>query len=48
MLARADTRTVMDDDKLEKLVHRAARMAVNEVLGKKPEVTVLISRLVAQ
>ncbi|MGG7644055.1 ribonuclease J [Rhodovulum sp. YNF3179] len=48
VLARADTRTVMDDDKLEKLVHRAARMAVNEVLGKKPEVTVLISRLVAQ
>jgi len=48
VLARADRRTVADDDKLETVVKRAARMAATELVGKKPEVTVLISRLVAQ
>jgi len=47
-LARADARTVLDDGKLEKLIRHQARQAALAVIGRKPEVTVLISRLVAQ
>ena len=45
LLARAEDRTVMDDDKLEELVRRRTRQLANEIIGRKPEVTVLISRL---
>ena len=35
------------DDALEELITRAVRQISNEVIGKKPEVQVMINRLVA-
>jgi ribonuclease J len=46
-LGRADSKTVMDDDKLEEQIRRIVRQACVSEIGKKPEVTVLISRLAA-
>jgi ribonuclease J len=46
-LGRADSKTVMDDDKLEEQIRRIVRQASVNEIGKKPEVTVLISRLTA-
>jgi ribonuclease J len=44
-LNRANAKTMRDDDKLEESLRRTVRQsAVNEI-GKKPEVTVVISRL---
>ena len=47
-LERADDRTVMDDDKLEDAIRTITRQVSMEEIGKKPEVTVIISRLAAE
>ena len=47
-LERADDRTVMDDDKLEDAIRKITRQVSMEEIGKKPEVTVIISRLAAE
>ncbi len=44
-LGRADKRTLADDDKLEEGLRRIARNTAVDEIGKKPEVTVVISRL---
>ncbi|MEM9582480.1 MAG: ribonuclease J [Pseudomonadota bacterium] len=46
-LGRADSKTVMDDDRLEEQIKRIARNTCLSEIGKKPEVVVLISRLAA-
>jgi len=47
-LERADDRTVMNDDRLEEAIRKITRQASMEEIGKKPEVTVIISRLAAE
>jgi len=47
-LERADDRTVMDDDRLEEAIRKITRQVSMEEIGKKPEVTVVISRLAAE
>ena len=44
-LNRAGEKTLSDDDKLEEGLKRAARQTCQEEIGKKPEVTVIVSRL---
>ena len=44
-LNRADARTLRDDDKLEENLRRIARQTADAEIGKKPEVTVVVSRL---
>jgi ribonuclease J len=44
-LARADDKVLLDDDKLEEGLRRAVRQVCVEEIGKKPEVTVVITRL---
>ncbi|SPJ22880.1 ribonuclease J [Palleronia abyssalis] len=44
-LQRANDRTIMDDDKLDELLRRVARQTANQEIGRKPEVTVVVSRL---
>jgi ribonuclease J len=44
-LMRAGRKTLADDDKLEKELVRILRKSGNDEVGKKPEVTVIISRL---
>ncbi|WP_375261448.1 ribonuclease J [Palleronia sp.] len=44
-LQRADDRVILDDDKLDELMRRVARQSANAEIGRKPEVTVVISRL---
>ncbi|ADO43361.1 ribonuclease J [Ketogulonicigenium vulgare] len=46
LLRRLDDKTLLDDDKLEKELRKSTRNAVNAEIGHKPEVTVIISRLV--
>ena len=46
-LARVDTRTGGDDDALETLVKKAVQQVAQAEVGKRPEVTVLITRLAA-
>ncbi|CUH66891.1 Ribonuclease J 1 [Thalassovita gelatinovora] len=46
-IGRADRKTMMDDDKLETALKKAVRQTAQSEIGKKPEVTVVISRLVA-
>jgi len=46
-MPRFDARTVGDDGKLEEAVRRIIRQVCVTEIGKKPEVTVLISRLIA-
>lgn len=46
-LERADDRTVRDDDRLEEAIRKITRQVAMEEIGKKPEVTVIISRLAA-
>ena len=48
LLSRAKRRVISDDDAIEEAVRRAVRQVSNEQIGKKPEVIVLISRMVAQ
>ncbi len=44
-LMRADAKTLRDDDKLEEALRRIVRQTAKTELGKKPEVTVVISRM---
>ena len=44
-LGRAPARLRADDDKLEDELRRVARQSASGEIGKKPEVTVIISRL---
>lgn len=44
-LMRASDKTLMDDDKLEDELRRIARHTAQSEIGKKPEITVVISRL---
>ncbi len=44
-LGRAGRKTLTDDDKLEEGLRRVARQSALAEIGKKPEVTVVISRL---
>ncbi len=44
---RMDNRTLMDDDKLEEALGRETRRAALDEIGRKPEVTVIVSRLSA-
>jgi ribonuclease J len=46
-LNRADAKTLRDDDKLEDNLKRIARQSAENEIGKKPEVSVVISRLSA-
>ena len=45
-LGRASGKTLSDDDKLEKEVKRIVRKTSQDEIGKKPEVIVIVSRLV--
>ncbi|MFM2355581.1 MAG: hypothetical protein RLZZ528_1317 [Pseudomonadota bacterium] len=47
-LETVDRKTVVDDDKLDEAIRRIVRQCALEEVGKKPEVTVVISRLVAE
>jgi len=44
-MGRASDKTLGDDDKLEEGLRRAARQSAQAEIGKRPEVTVVISRL---
>ena len=44
-MGRAGTKTMMDDDALEQGLKKVARQSALSEIGKKPEVTVVISRL---
>jgi len=44
-LMRADAKTLRDDDKLEEAMRRIVRQSAQIEIGKKPEVTVVISRM---
>jgi ribonuclease J len=44
-LGRAGAKTLTDDDKLEDGLRRIVRQACLNEIGKKPEVTVVVSRL---
>ncbi|MGR3434107.1 MAG: ribonuclease J [Shimia sp.] len=44
-VGRASKRTLRDDDKLEDELKRIARQSAQSEIGKKPEVTVVVSRL---
>jgi ribonuclease J len=44
-LGRAGQKTLADDDKLEEGLRRVARNSARDEIGKKPEATVIISRL---
>lgn len=46
-LERADARTVKDDKKMDEAIRKITRQVAMEEIGKKPEVTVVISRLMA-
>ncbi|MEM1361045.1 MAG: ribonuclease J [Pseudomonadota bacterium] len=45
LLDRADDDVLVDDDKLTEAIRRTARNVANGEIGKKPEVSVVISRL---
>jgi ribonuclease J len=44
-LSRVDDRVMRDDDKLDEAIRRVVRQVSMEEIGKKPEVTVVVSRL---
>ena len=44
-LGRAGRKTMADDDKLEGEIKRITRKTANDEIGKKPEVTIIISRM---
>ncbi|MEX5729470.1 ribonuclease J [Rhodovulum iodosum] len=46
-MRRAEDKTLADDDKLEDALRRIVRQGAQNEIGKKPEVTVVISRLSA-
>jgi ribonuclease J len=45
---KAADKVLRDDDKVEEAVKRIVRQVAMEEIGKKPEVTVVTSRLVAE
>ncbi|WP_238369107.1 ribonuclease J [Heliomarina baculiformis] len=45
LLGRAKPKTLRDDDALEEALRRAVRQTAQSEIGKKPEVTIVISRL---
>ena len=45
LLGRSKRRTLADDDGLEKEIKRVVRQSADDEIGKKPEVTTIISRL---
>ncbi|CTQ49649.1 ribonuclease J [Jannaschia donghaensis] len=47
-LARVNTRTANDDEALEGLIVKGVRKVAQDEIGKRPEVTVLITRLSAE
>ncbi len=47
LVGRADRRTLKDDDALEDALRRRVRQTAQDEIGKKPEVTVVVSRLSA-
>ena len=47
LLDRADRKTLRDDDRLDEAVRRLVRQVALDEIGKKPEVTVVVSRLMA-
>ena len=47
-LAKVDDRVVADDDKFDEAIRRVVRQVTMEEVGKKPEVSVVISRLMAE
>jgi ribonuclease J len=48
LIGRLGRKVMADDDKLEEEIRRTVRQVSMEEIGKKPEVTVVISRLVAE
>jgi len=44
-LARAEDKLLIDDDKLDEALRRVVRQVCAEEIGRKPEVTVVVSRL---
>ena len=48
VLGRADRRLLTDDDKLDEAARRIVRQIAMEEIGKKPEVTVVVSRLAVE
>jgi ribonuclease J len=44
-LNRADDKVLTDDDKLDEMLRRVVRQVCAEEIGRKPEVTVVVSRL---
>jgi len=47
-LDRAGRKVLKDDDKLDEEIRKVVRQIAMEEIGKKPEVTVVVSRLVAE
>ena len=47
-LSRIEDRVRRDDDKLDEAIRRIVRQVSMEEIGKKPEVTVVVSRLQAE
>ncbi|WP_096786114.1 ribonuclease J [Rhodobacter sp. CZR27] len=45
LLGRAGAKVMRDDDKLDEAIRRLVRQVAMEEIGKKPEVTVVVSRL---
>ncbi|QIE40586.1 ribonuclease J [Rhodobacteraceae bacterium SC52] len=45
MMGRADDAVLIDDDKLSEAIRRVVRNSANGEIGRKPEVTVVVSRL---
>ena len=46
-LERAPDKVIGNDDKMDEALRRIARQVTMEEIGKKPEVTVVVSRLMA-
>ena len=44
-IAKAGARILRDDDKLDEAIRRVTRQVAMEEVGKKPEVTIVVSRL---
>ncbi|MEY4984679.1 MAG: hypothetical protein RIR62_2945, partial [Pseudomonadota bacterium] len=47
-LSGAPAKVIADDDKLDEALRRVVRQTAMEEIGKKPEVTVVISRLMSE
>ena len=48
LLPRLEPKVIDDDDRLEEWIKRTARQTCMQEIGKKPEVTLLVSRLMAE